>query len=159
MIAKTRGSLTRRRKSLAAVAMLAIGMMLVMAGPASATVAVDDSFSVSTRPNGCGATDFVDYGPGAPGGGNNDDYLVIHDYCSDGHGVRGYAWLNGVYMGSKYNGNGLAGAAVIFDPFTHAGGTNVVGGDLVTIQACLVDGANDTTPFNCEDRANYSADG
>ena len=143
--------------------LLTIAMMLTVSSPAGASVTVDDGFSVSTKSGGCGATDFVDYGPGAPGGGDNDDYLVIHDYCSDGHGVRGYAWLTRgtttYYMGSMYNGNGLAGAPVIFDPFTHAGGTDVVGGDLITIQACLVDGANDTTPSNCDDRGNYSEDG
>jgi hypothetical protein len=69
----------------------------------------------------CGAVDFVDYGPGAPGGGNNDDYAVVHDYCGDGHGVKAWAWLDGVLIGSQYNGNGLAGAPVIWDPrsYTH----------------------------------------
>lgn len=152
---------SRKRSSLVRKILLTfvavVATTVAMSSPAVA--AVNDSFSVSTTSGGCGATDFVDYGPGAPGGGNNDDYLVIHDYCSDSHGVRGYAWKNGVFFGSRYNGNGLAGAPVVFDPFTHAGGTNVVGGDLITIQACLVDGANDTTPFRCDDRSNFSADG
>ena len=43
---------------------------LLLANPAAA--ATDDSFSVSTT-NACGAIDFVDFGPGAPGDGDNDD--------------------------------------------------------------------------------------
>jgi hypothetical protein len=132
----------------------AASVTLLFASPAAA--AVDDSFSVSTTDD-CGAVNFVDYGPGAPGGGNNDDYLVIHDYCSDGHGVEGYAWLDGAYLGKKYNGNGLAGDPVVWDPF--ADYHNVQAGDVVGIKVCLVDGPNDATPSKCASKEHTSVDG
>jgi hypothetical protein len=144
------------RALLAAASTAAVGVLL--AGPASA--ATDDSFKVSTA-NGCGVANFVDYGAGAAGGGNNDDYIVIHDYCSDGHGVRAYATLKFgdavINLGSQYNGNGLAGAAVIWDPFKEWG--NVIEGDIVTITVCLVDGASDTTGSGCVTGAHTSVDG
>ena len=55
----------------------------------SAGAAENDDFAAVTT-DGCGVAQFKDYGPGAPGGGNNDDYVVIHDYCADGHGVIAY---------------------------------------------------------------------
>jgi len=110
---------------------------------ATAANAVDDRFSAATT-DGCGVAEFVDYGPGAPGGGNNDDYIVIHDYCADGHGVRAYVWILGEYWGDQYNGNGRAGAAVVWDPFRAWGGPeNLIKGDFFTIRVCLVDGPND----------------
>lgn len=122
---------------------------------------INDNFQISTT-DGCGRTDFVDFGPGAPGGGDNDDYIVIHDFCADGHGVRAAAKVvdsNGVVfdLGTMYNGNGLAGDPVVWDPFKAIG--NVIAGDKVTIQACLVDGASDPTPFNCRSTSHTSADG
>lgn len=120
------------------------------------TAAVDDSFVVSTT-DGCGRADFVDFGPGAPGGGDNDDYVEIHDFCSDGHGVRAFATLSGIDLGSMYNGNGLAGDSVIWDPFKDFG--NVLPGDTVVLKACLVDGPDDTTPFNCRTISRTSVDG
>jgi hypothetical protein len=141
-----------RRTSLvlgAAVAALALA-----ANPAAA--AVNDDFHASTT-DGCGVVNFIDYGPGAPGGGDNDDYLVIHDYCSDGHGVRAWATLNGWDLGSVYNGNGLAGAAVVWDPFKAYG--NVIAGDIVVITVCLVDGAGDTSGAKCGSAGRTSADG
>lgn len=119
----------------------AAGATLLFAGPASAASA--EHFGVTTT-NGCGTNEFVDYGPGAPGGGDNDDYLEIHDYCADGHGVEGYAWLDGKYLGKKYNGNGLAGAPVIWDPFG-----NVKSGHTIGMKVCNVDGADDATPTGC----------
>jgi hypothetical protein len=117
------------------------------------TAAVNDDFSVSTT-NGCGRVNFIDHGEGAPGGGDNDDYAVIHDLCGDGHGVKAWAWLNGVLLGSRYNGNGLAGAAVIWDPFG-----NVAPGDLIGLKVCLVDGSNDPSPSNCASASHRSVDG
>jgi hypothetical protein len=130
-----------RRRAVATTA--AVSAMLMFT--ATAANALDDNFQVATRDaNTCGVADFVDYGPGAPGGGNNDDYIVIHDYCADGHGVRAYVWIMGEYWDDRYNGNGLAGAPVVWDPFRDWGGPdNLVKGDFFTIMVCLVDGPND----------------
>ena len=133
---------------------LTLGAVVMAAAPAAATV--DDGFTVYTT-DGCGAVDFVDYGPGAPGGGNNDDYAVVHDYCGDGHGVKAWAWINGVYLGGKYNGSGLAGAPVVWDPFKAYG--NVIAGDRVGLKVCLVDGDGDTTPSRCVSFTHTSVDG
>lgn len=114
---------------------------------------VDDGFSVSTT-NGCGRIDFVDFGEGAPGGGSNDDYTVIHDLCGDGSGVKAWAWLNGTLLGSRYNGNGLAGDAVIWDPFG-----NVHPGDSIGLKVCLSDGPDDPNPRDCGSRTKTSSDG
>jgi hypothetical protein len=132
---------------LAAASILA-SFIAVTAVPASA--AIDDFFSVSTTDlYGAGFVDFIDYGPGAPGGGNNDDYAVIGDYRADGHGVRAYAWVDGRYLGTKYNGNGYY-SEVVWDPFG-----NVTADQDVGLKVCLVDGPNDTTPFACgEDTQN-----
>ena len=119
--------------------------------------AVNDSFSVSTLNGGCGRADFVDFGDGAPGGGSNDDYVVIHDLCGDGHGVKAWAWLNGTLIGSKYNGNGLAGDAVVWDPFKQFG--NVLPGDSIGLKVCLVNGTDDPSPFDCASVTRASADG
>jgi hypothetical protein len=123
-------------------------------GASPATAATNDSFAFSTVGLGCGHVAFVDYGEGAPGGGNNDDYVVISDECSDGHGVKAYAWLNGVYLGSRYNGNGKFGADVVWDPFG-----NVVGGQSVGLKLCLVDGSSDPTPSACNQATRTSVDG
>jgi hypothetical protein len=112
----------------------------------------DDSFVASTT-DGCGEVRFVDYGPGAPGGGNNDDYLVITDRCADGHGVMAYAWLNGRALGEKYNGNGN-GASMVWDPLG-----NISRGDKIDIKVCLVDGASDRTPSKCNSANHRSQDG
>ncbi|GGQ73756.1 hypothetical protein [Couchioplanes azureus] len=137
-----------------------IGALVVSASPAAA--AVDDSFTLYTTDGGCGMVEFVDYGPGAPGGGNNDDYLVIHDYCSDGDGVQVWASLfvggwSERDLGTKYNGNGRAGAAVVWDPFSQFSG-NVNAGDTVQLQVCVVDGKNGPE-HGCNLVAVDSADG
>lgn len=150
---------TRRTSRFATVSILAVAVPVVMSGAAGASVAVDDSFSVATLLGGCGAVDFVDNGPGAPGGGNNDDYLVIHDYCSDGYGVWGIAYRNGVKLGERYNSNGLAGAPLIYDPYTHAGNTNIGPGDTVRIDVCLADGSTSEWRFRCNSRTEESVDG
>ena len=121
--------------------------------------AVNDSFNVSTT-DGCGRADFVDFGPGAPGGGDNDDYIVIHDFCSDGHGVKVWAWLNGVSVNGdvgRYNGNGLAGDAVVWDPFKALG--NVDAGDSVGIKVCLVDSSTASSGLFCREMTRVSTDG
>ncbi|MFD8260103.1 hypothetical protein ACFV19_14450 [Streptomyces griseoluteus] len=122
----------------------AMGAALLTATPA---VAAGDDFEAWTTDGGCGYVDFIDYGPGAPGGGDNDDYLVIHDRCADGHGVEAYAWLDGAYLGKHYDGNGLDGAAVVWDPFG-----NVQDHQTVGIKVCLVDGPDDPSPSYCDSR-------
>ena len=121
--------------------------------------AVDDSFVVSTT-DACGRADFVDFGPGDPRNpASNDDYIVIHDLCADGHGVIAFASLTRAGtthgLGSKYNGNGLAGDPVFWDPFPSG---NVVTGDFLEVEVCLVDGP-EGTPFNCEFIIGTSVDG
>jgi hypothetical protein len=106
--------------------------------------------------DGCGVVSFIDYGAGESGG-DNDDYLVIRDYCADGHGVIAYVWVENVYLGSKYNCNGLAGAAVIWDPCKARG--DVAEGERASISVCLVDGASDPTPSKCGVAGHGSADG
>ncbi len=86
--------------------------------------------------------------------------IVIHDYCSDAHGVKAYAWItrNGRLsnLGGDYNGNSVDGAAVTWDPFP---GGNVAPGDKIGLKVCLVDGNNDATAFNCQEANHISADG
>lgn len=109
----------------------------------------DDSFTVHTIDSGaCGSVEFVDHGT------DGDDYLLIHDLCGDGHGVKAYAWLDGTYLGSMYNGNGLAGAPVTWDPFG-----NVVGGQSIGLKVCLVDGNDDPTASSCGSATKTSVDG
>jgi hypothetical protein len=122
---------------------LALAMTLCGIAAAHPAAAATDHISESTT-DGCGVIDFIDAGPGAPGGGDNDDYLELHDYCSDGHGVEGYAWLDGTYLGKKYDGSGLAGAPVIWDPLG-----DVKSGQTIGVKVCLVDGADDPTPSKC----------
>jgi hypothetical protein len=118
---------------------------------ATASAAHNDSFTVHTTDSGgYGAAEFVDHGPD----GDGDDYIVIHDLCSDGHGVKAYAWINGIYLGGMYNGNGLAGAPVIWDPFG-----DVSGGQNVGLKVCLVDGDGDPTASSCGSATVKSVDG
>jgi hypothetical protein len=125
----------------------------------TAAYAYNDDFDVSTT-DGCGVANFKDYGPGAPGGGNNDDYIVIHDYCADGHGVRAGVWILGEFWGYRYNGNGLAGAAVVWDPYVEWGGPgNLSRGDTTRIEICLVDGPGDTTGARCRSASHTMRDG
>ncbi|NUT17990.1 MAG: hypothetical protein HOV77_02295 [Hamadaea sp.] len=152
------GQSARRLSTLAAVT---AGMVLVVSNPASA--AYNDGFAASTT-NSCGSAIFVDYGEGASGGGNNDDYVLIRDNCSDSHGVRAWAWVTEhtsagdlTYpLGSKYNGNGVAGADVVWDPFLDG---NVRAGDTVKLKICLVDGSGDTTGSYCGSATHTSVDG
>jgi hypothetical protein len=158
-------SSARRSLALRVAGVAAGAAALVVAGSAGpAAAAHNDSFTVETTNGGCGAVDFVDHGPGAAGGGDNDDYLVIHDYCADGHGVRAEAWLfwyrgnlQPGQLGLRYNGNGLAGDPVIWDPFREHG--NVSARDVVMVEVCLVDGPNDPTPFRCDIDSITSVDG
>jgi len=154
---------THERPSTAArigAGVAAVFGVAAMASPASA--ATDDTFTVETADRGTvcqgggGGAYFVDFGDGEPGGGSNDDYIEVHDFCPDGHGVRAWAWLNGDPLGSKYDGGGT-GSAVIWDPFKEFG--NVNAGDTVKMRVCLVDGSSDTTPSFCTEKSHQSVDG
>ncbi|MFD7919844.1 hypothetical protein ACFV3R_11535 [Streptomyces sp. NPDC059740] len=134
----------------AAFATSAIAVATMLIGAQAASAATDDSFTVKTN-GGCGSVEFVDYGPGAAGGGNNDDYAVIHDYCSDGKGVRAYAWIGSKYLGARNNTNGLNGSAVVWDPFG-----NVTNGQNVGLKVCLFN--SDNVLSSCAS-ANKTSDG
>jgi hypothetical protein len=122
----------------------------------SAGAAVNDDFAAVTT-DGCGVANFKDYGPGAPGGGDNDDYVVIHDYCADGHGVRAYLKVDGTpFWVGEYNGNGAAGAPVVWDPFLNG---NVKAGQNIDLEVCLVDGRDDFSGSRCGYASHRSADG
>jgi len=144
-----------------AVLATAVLPAIIALTPANAFAAVNDDFAARTT-DGCGVANFIDYGPGAPGGGDNDDYVVVHDYCADSHGVQAFVWINGEYWGDKYNGNGAAGAAVVWDPFKAYGPNNLSAGDAVTIKVCLVDGYHpndDSAGFRCGTARHTSVDG
>lgn len=115
-----------------------------------------DSFTVKTT-DGCGSVEFVDNG--TLNGSTNDDFFLIHDLCSDGHGVRAVIsvldrgdFVNFV-TSPIFNGNGLAGNPVSFDP------GDITAGQVMIVRVCLVDGSGDTTPFNCAVGEHTSVDG
>lgn len=60
-------------------------------------------------------------------------------------------------LGSIRNSNGLAGNPVGWDPFASIG--DVLPGDTMILQVCLVDGADDSTPSNCRVGSKVSSDG
>ena len=132
------------------------------ANPARAGGIPDDNVVKTT--DGCGQVRFFDYGDGLPGGGPNDDYLMVSDRCTDHHGVKVWAWLthNGVknYLGGSYDGFGnvLEGKPYMFwDPFKDE--TNVRPTDYVGLKICLVDGNDDPSPARCESATWQSLDG
>jgi hypothetical protein len=142
----------RWRALVVAVALLSMTVLVTN----SAGAAVNDDFAAVTT-DGCGVAQFKDYGAGAPGGGNNDDYMIIHDYCADGHGVRANLYVTGYpFWVGEYNGNGAAGAPVIWDPFMNG---NVKGGQWIYVEVCLVDGRDDYTGSRCGYASHRSADG
>lgn len=152
-----------RARSVLAIAGAVLGLSTFAVVPAAQ--ATSDTFLVETTDaNACGGAWFIDYGAGAPGGGSNDDYIEIDDYCRDSHGVKAWAWLtrNGTthYLGSAYDSNGSVrdnNPPKIWDPFQPYG--NVVAHDLVGVKVCLVDGNDDTTPSHCQSYTGESADG
>lgn len=142
----------RAKLSMLAIAIVTVG--LATTAPASAST-LDDFDVWTSDTNACGGAQFIDYGKGLPGGGNNDDYVRMSDNCADGHGVKAWAWIGSTLLGSAYLGTGSATAGV-WDPFPSG---NVKAGDLVGLKVCLVDGANDSTPFHCATGSHRSADG
>lgn len=108
------------------------------------------------RTGGCGVAYFVDYGLDVPGNGqSNADYIVIHDYCADGHGVKALVWFQGIYLGSKHNGDGLAGDPVIWNPFPSG---NVGAGDLIGLKVCHRGWQQRPDTFQCVERSHVSVD-
>jgi hypothetical protein len=94
----------------------------------------------------------VDYGEGKPGGGNNDDYIAIHDLANDNEGIKAYAWISGNYQGMGYNGRG-AGSCVVWDPFP-----NVKPGECVGLMVCRANGPKGD-PYSCGEFTQCSTDG
>ncbi|WP_444949215.1 hypothetical protein [Micromonospora ureilytica] len=125
---------------------LTVALTAILATTNPAAAAGNDDYTVYTGQSG-GAVDFIDYGPGAPGGGDNDDYLVIRDIAADGHGVQVWAWLHGKYLGTKYNGNG-AWTSVIYDPYTIFP-NNVAKNEVIGLKICLVDGKDNLIQPSC----------
>jgi len=145
-------------------AALAAGFALVatgaLAAPAAAaegagdepdTRRVDDSFTVTTL-NDNGYATFVDYGPGKPGHGMNDDYIEIDDTWADGYDVRVEAWLDGSSQGVRVYDDGAWGDVLVWDPFP-----NVKAGQEVELEVCLTDGSG--IHHQCGEGGDVSADG
>ncbi|RAO51600.1 hypothetical protein LUPAC06_06285 [Micromonospora saelicesensis] len=99
-----------------------------------------------------GRIEFVDYGEGAPGGGMNDDYFVVSDTCANGDGVLGRVYVNGVLIGTRYNGGG-SGSSVIWDP------AQVYANDVVRMDICTANGPEDYLGYPCASRTFRSVDG
>ncbi|MEU8393506.1 hypothetical protein [Micromonospora sp. NPDC048842] len=135
---------------------LTVALTAILATSNPAAAAGNDDYTVYSGQGG-GAVDFIDYGPGAAGGGNNDDYLVIRDIAADGHGVQVWAWLHGKYLGTKYNGNG-AWTSVIYDPYTIFP-NNVAKGEVIGLKICLVDGKDNLIQPSCSSLDWPSIDG
>jgi hypothetical protein len=139
---------------------LVVGTILAaMIGNAVPAFATDNSFVVWTGTTcdnvAAGFTQgfgtFKDYGEGAPGGGNNDDYIIISDSCFDGDSVAAYAWENGTYLGGKVNAKG-GGTNVVWDPFG-----NVEAGHTVGLKVCLW--TSSRGPFFCTSTTRTITDG
>jgi hypothetical protein len=138
-------------------ALAAVALSVLFVTPGTAAAAVPDGFTVYMDSRYCfsdGSVAFVDYGPGVPGNGySNDDYVEITDDCNNSYGVTAYAWINGVYLGSKHNGNGW-GSKVIWDPFPNG---DVKGGDYVGLKICNQNTGG--TAYDCVEFTRRSADG
>jgi hypothetical protein len=136
--------------ALAASIVIGSAALLASASPASASVvraAAADSFTTYTTDN-CGAIQYVDDG----------DYFVLHDYCSDSHGVRAQVTITFEgyveYYDSRYDPNGLAG-----DAFYWYTGYDVVVEDKICVTVGLVDGASDTSFSKPRSACHTSSDG
>src|ERR687887_383302 len=91
-----------------------------------------------------------------PSPADNDDYIVVADICSEGDGVKAWAWLNGKCLescaGRYVHG---VGATSYWDSFPNG---EVKKGDYVGLKVCSVDG-NSGPPYNCLSHTGYSDDG
>lgn len=106
----------------------ALALLATFTNTSPAYAAFDDSFGVETT-NGSGEAAYLDYYNG------NDDLIRIWDLAADGHGVTAYVWLDGTYLGSKWNGNG-SGSQVFWDPFPSG---EVLAGQNVGVKVCRGD--------------------
>lgn len=140
--------------SLAAVSATATAAVALMTPAAGLAAPANDNYYVNTSAS-CvsgkagdgpysGYLRFVDYGPGAKGGGDNDDYFVLSDNCADSQGVKAWAWIDGKAVGDRYLGSG-DGSSVVWDPLG-----NVKDGQNVGMKICQVDGNADPTPDWCQ---------
>lgn len=137
-----------------AVSVAAAGALVVASGPAAA--ANDDHYVTnwdSYQQCSAGRLDFVDYGEGAPGGGMNDDYLVVKDTCANGDGVLGRAFVDGRLVDTRYHGGG-SGSSVVWDPFG-----NVLANQVIKMEICSADGPDDYLGFECNRTTFRSIDG
>lgn len=113
------------------------GLVALTASPAAASDFEAFTYGLT------GSIEFIDYGRGQEGGGNNDDYFWVHDYSSADHdGVKAWVWVDGVLKGSKYNGRGASAGPVFWDP------VQITGRHTIGVKVCNVNG-NAGTPYNC----------
>ncbi|MBY8849705.1 hypothetical protein [Saccharothrix longispora] len=145
------------KRALTAVA-VAVAAVVVPPAQASAEAEHDDGFVVWTTDR-CGSVEFVDYGPGEPGSGGDDDYLVVRDHCDDGYEVKADGWLGWYWLRVKYV-DGPAAGPVFWDPFVEHGG--LYGGDRLGLTACQYDrdqAASGYLGFNCASDQRVLVDG
>ena len=146
----------RVARILAAVA-VAVAAVLVPVGPASAAEH-DDGFTVWSTDR-CGSAQFVDHGPGEPGSGGNDDYVLVRDHCDDGYEVKVDGWLGWSWLGAQYVEEPAAGA-VFWDPFAEYG--DLYRGDRFNLGVCQYDRSQDASGylgFNCRYQEKTMVDG
>jgi hypothetical protein len=116
----------------------AASLMVVMANPASASDAEVFTYGLT------GSIEFVDNGPGRPGGGSNDDYFLVHDYNRADHdGVKAWIWVDGDLKGEIYNGRGYDAPPVFWDHAQIPAGRHTIG-----LKVCNVNG-NRGQPYGC----------
>jgi hypothetical protein len=143
-----------RSKWLRALVGAAVVASVTFVGPAPARAATDDSFSKCTQGKPCaGRVRFVDSGPGKPGGGNNDDYIV----CEDNSGwyvVGCWLWHKGRYEGGVVSSGD---SNVVWEPYAK---WNVKKGDKIKIKVCLeYPPITDDGWASCDEAERISADG
>jgi hypothetical protein len=114
---------------------------------------IDDGFTVTTL-NDAGFAEYVDYGKGGSGGGNNDDYVKIDDTWADGWDLWVRVSQNGDSWEKRYTG-GAWGDPLIWDPFHN---NNVKPGDEIEIEVCLYD-SDSGQHDECNEHGDVSADG
>ena len=139
---------------------LALAATAVVGTASQASAEYDDSKTVWTTDR-CGSFEFVDYGEGEPGGGPDDDYMLVRDHCDDGFHVRGDVWVGWSWYGVAYQRGGPSAAPLYWDPFAEEE-DELVAGSRFGFPVCLVD---PTAPdpgylgFNCTNAELTMVDG